>query len=567
MSSFFPKTYVYDFFMEKGPAHSGHDSADAQTPGDFEHISVVTPQRRLVMYALKHIELIMAKPFLKKIAHKMKSKYYVRNAPYIESAFNAERYMYLNSVDFIQMMYQKLLGREADEAGLDEKIRFFQRGGSKGAIVYSIFKSTEFNNRFRIMHIDRYKKEYKKYRLIMLLRRTPILSAYVRAKALDRALGDMRALIISSNASTMHSIGALRDNTVQNISTLRDSTTHEINALRDGTAHEINALRDGTTHEVNALRDGTAHELNTLRDSSQQRLTELESGIAQEIIALRDSTMLDINKVRSRTDNLYGTFAPYMDVISTKVPQSLITKGVFDVASYIEKATENLTEEEKKHISSCSFEDKYYFLLAKLYRGSEQELHKIFDNYLDAVVKAINNTGCNMVIDLGCGKGDWLRYLSKHGIHAKGVDINEASAHFAIHDGFDIEIDDIEDYLSRLQDCSVGVITLISVSEHLTHEKLKAVIAGVSRVLTAGGVFIMDAPNPYCYFHVGGFYLDPSHITWVSPEPIKLLLEMVGFYNVCFVYFAPYEWLNKSPSNLYNYQGVGIIAEKGSLQQ
>ena len=219
MSNFSPKTNLYDSAISQNTLLKNQRPSDTQISDEFEYSPIVKSHRFFARLALKLRNILLAIPVIRGRAFNENTSYSTQDVPETEAFFNAERYMCLNSVDFICMMYLKLLGREVDEVGLDEKIRFFQRGGSKEAIIYSIYISAEFKNRFKIKHIDRYKKAYNKNRAIILLRRIPLLSAYARAKAIDRALVDMRALIISNNTSAVHSVSALNDSTTQDIST------------------------------------------------------------------------------------------------------------------------------------------------------------------------------------------------------------------------------------------------------------------------------------------------------------------------------------------------------------
>jgi SAM-dependent methyltransferase/vacuolar-type H+-ATPase subunit H len=690
MSKFFPTIYMHDFFNARDLIPSNESSQSIEIPDDdFEIVTVIKPHKLFVRLALKHREAILKNPVLRRMAMRAKSKYYVRNAPVTMTYFNAEKYFTLSYIDFIHVMYQKLLGREADNIGLDAYTRYYRRGGNKEAIIYSIYNSKEFSNRFKIKNIERYKKVYKKCRLKMLLRRLPFIGTYVRLKAADRLMADMHDIIHHKyahsiahtdavRAITAQEVAVVRNNTEQQINTFRDDMTREVSEIRDNTTQEIYAIQDKTEKKISSLHEDTTCEIAEIRESTSQGLTEardsltwsvakihenvtkeiatvcseirieadkntehmvasvrddikqdiltiqdrtekkissLHEGTTREIAEIRESASQgfteardsltwsvekvhenvtkeiatvcseirievdkntehmvasvrddmaqEIGSARSRTDNLYSIFEPYLDTVKEILPQTMTIKSIFEDDSYLSKASQNLSVEEVKFLSSCSFDDKFNFYMAKLFRGEEKTLFDVFDNYLEPVTKAINKSKCNTVIDLGCGKGDWMRYLNKHGIIAEGVDINKASAQFAIDSGFDVAIDDINKYLEKQPDKSVAVISLLAVSEHLTHKEFKEVLINVSRVIADGGVFIMDAPNPYCYFHYGGFYTDPSHITWVSPEPTKLLLEMVGFGNINVIYYAPYEWLTKSPEKTYNYQAFGVIAEKG----
>ncbi|MDR0999987.1 MAG: class I SAM-dependent methyltransferase [Clostridiales bacterium] len=505
MASFFPDTYVYDFLSEPMVVVKSAIGQSGATNDDFEYISNVPKQRWWIRLALKYRDFILRTPILRSIAHKLKPKYYQRGVPNLTVVFNAGLYMGHSCADFIRLIYTKMLGRVPDAVGFDAKMRFYQRGGSKEAIVWSIYTSAEFNHRFEIKNAKMYKKAYNKYRLIMLARRLPFASAYVRAKALDRVIVDIQQFVLERNTKL--------DGAATNIAQLRSSM--------DEVATNIAQLRSSV--------DGGG-------------------GLAA---------------FKSKTDKLYGTFEPYLSVIQAPVPETLRTEGNLGVRSYLDEARKGMTEEEKQLVEQYSEEDKFYYYMAKLFRGSEEFLYRHFDSYIDSVIEAFDDTNAKPILDIGCGKGDWLRYLRRHGIKAQGIDVNQASASEAIKGEFEITIADGVEYLKGAKNSDFSAITLLAVAEHMTAQNLDALMREIARVLAPGGVFIMETNNPHCFFHYGGFYTDPSHILWVSPDATKLKLEMWGFNDVNFVYYAPYEWLDKSPTQVKNYQGYAIIARKG----
>jgi len=522
MSKFFPVTYLYNYFDTQKPETNEQVISADEECCDYEVIQAEKPRSFLVSFFIEFF-----KDFFKKSGQKSIRLNDPEISPVAEkTVFNPEKYLYLDHINFIRTMYIKLYGREASDAEISLLSGYFHKVGSNELLLYVIYKSAEFNNRFEIKNIDRYRYSYYKCRIKGKISRIPVLGSYLRLRIMERVMFDTRNYLSGINTRL----------------------TNEIIS----TSHYIDTLYERVNDHVN----DTKRELKSIHDNTIRNVTRLHNDFSKRIV-----------KVRSRTDNIYGAFEPYLDTITTKVPETMISNGMLDADSYLEKAKKDLSDEEKSFIDSCSFDDKLYFYMAKLFRGSEEMMVSvIFDNYLDFVTGAIGKSGNNTVIDLGCGKGDWMRYLRGHGITTKGVDINEASAHFSIIDGFEVIIDDVISYLDTLPENSAGVITMLAVSEHLTHDKLQAIIKSAVRVIAPGGIFIMDAPNPFCYFHIGSFYIDPSHTTWVSPEPMKLIMEMAGFAEVNFLYYAPYEFLNKSPNNICNYQGVGIIATKGKMK-
>src|SRR4029453_878565 len=105
------------------------------------------------------------------------------------------------------------------------------------------------------------------------------------------------------------------------------------------------------------------------------------------------------------------------------------------------------------------------------------------------------------VLELGCGRGEFLGLLDAEGIKALGVDSDEGMVEAAVAKGLDVG-----DAWSFLNDDPApgpfqGVFCAHFI-EHLTPDQVRELLAGVRRVLAPGGRFGARAPNPACPPHL-----------------------------------------------------------------
>ena len=170
----------------------------------------------------------------------------------------------------------------------------------------------------------------------------------------------------------------------------------------------------------------------------------------------------------------------------------------------------------------CAFEEQF--------RGSREEVARRLAVYLPVLEQAGVREAESPVLDLGCGRGDWLELLGQHDYAARGVDLNEE---FVVHGqqrGMDVVHADAVEYLSSQPEGSCAAVTSFHVVEHLAPGRLVDLLAQTHRVLRPGGIFILETPNPEN--HVVGactFYLDPSHVAPLPPELLQFLTEQAGF--------------------------------------
>jgi O-antigen chain-terminating methyltransferase len=180
---------------------------------------------------------------------------------------------------------------------------------------------------------------------------------------------------------------------------------------------------------------------------------------------------------------------------------------------------------EEDHIFDAmyvAFEDKF--------RGTRKDIQQRQEVYLPIIEDALKETDQALVLDMGCGRGEWLELLHIHNISAAGVDLNCIMIKECDERGLKATEADILDYLRPLKNASVAVITGFHIIEHLPFKVLIALFDECLRVLKPGGVIIFETPNPENLL-VGAcnFYTDPSHHNPLVPETMRFTIEQRGF--------------------------------------
>jgi O-antigen chain-terminating methyltransferase len=180
--------------------------------------------------------------------------------------------------------------------------------------------------------------------------------------------------------------------------------------------------------------------------------------------------------------------------------------------------------------------EKLYVALEDRFRGSRAEIKERFREYLPYV------KDCGPVIDLGCGRGEWLELLTESGIEARGVESNPLQVRQCTDRGLDVVEQDLFVYLRTLPDNSTGAITGFHIIEHVSFNALVLLLNEVLRILRPGGVAILETPNPENVI-VGSnyFYLDPTHRHPLPTELMEFLFKNRGFENVELLMLHPWE--------------------------
>ncbi|BAF71287.1 class I SAM-dependent methyltransferase [Sulfurovum sp. NBC37-1] len=168
-----------------------------------------------------------------------------------------------------------------------------------------------------------------------------------------------------------------------------------------------------------------------------------------------------------------------------------------------------------------AFEDKY-----RGSRGMIKERLKIYLPFLFPLKALYPDT---RVLDIGCGRGEWLELLKEHAIEAEGIDFDQGMLNACHEIGLKVRQGDGIAYLKEQADESLLAINAFHVVEHISFDQLHDLVNEAHRVLKPGGLLILETPNPEnIRVATETFYLDPTHI---KPIPSQLLSFLPEFYG------------------------------------
>jgi O-antigen chain-terminating methyltransferase len=175
----------------------------------------------------------------------------------------------------------------------------------------------------------------------------------------------------------------------------------------------------------------------------------------------------------------------------------------------------------------------FYLALEARFRGDPVAIAMLMREHLPEVHAATPLTKALPLLDLGCGRGEWLALLREEGIAARGVDLNAANVLAGREQGLEVRYQDALAALSDSADASLGMISAFHLVEHLDHAQLRKLLHEAHRALAPGGRLLIETPNPQNLI-VGScnFYLDPTHVRPLPPDFLVFLAEFAGFEGV-----------------------------------
>jgi O-antigen chain-terminating methyltransferase len=168
-----------------------------------------------------------------------------------------------------------------------------------------------------------------------------------------------------------------------------------------------------------------------------------------------------------------------------------------------------------------------YAHFAERFRGSEEYVKSGQQLYLPCFKE------CRNVLDLGCGRGEFLEMMRAAGVPAHGIDLSDESVALCRHKRLAAETADLFVYLANLTEGSLDGIFCSQVVEHIEPGRLPEMIKLCLSRLARNGVIAIETPNPECLaIFATHFYLDPTHQRPVPHPLLAFYLEEYGAGNI-----------------------------------
>ena len=179
-------------------------------------------------------------------------------------------------------------------------------------------------------------------------------------------------------------------------------------------------------------------------------------------------------------------------------------------------------------------DDYKYVAFEDQFRGSIDEIRAKLAEYVPIFA------GASDVLDVGCGRGEFLHALGQAGVRARGIDLNGEMIATARERGLDAEAADALAYLTSLPDESLGGLFAAQVIEHLQPPYLVRLLQTAFHKLRPGAPIVLETINPTCWLAFFSSYLrDLTHAKPIHPDTLEYLLRASGFATVSIRYSAP----------------------------
>jgi O-antigen chain-terminating methyltransferase len=291
--------------------------------------------------------------------------------------------------------------------------------------------------------------------------------------------------------------------------------------------------RHSRFHEVlvrmlNARRDHHARHHARLRS-----LAEALVRFAQRVEPLIDARdAMRVARIPTRAEQVLEIFGRRLEAMQQRL------EGLLALRDRVETLTEELAALRRglqggsppPEVARSALEaatDSAYTAFENRFRGPREGVRTRQEGYVELFREQAP------VVDLGCGRGEFLELLRAAGIAASGVEGNAHVVRECREKGLEVALGDLVESLQARDDGSVGGLFAAQVAEHLPPPVLAAFLGEAHRTLRKGGVLVLETPNPASAlaFH-DVFIRDLTHERPLHPETLRFMAAAAGFSDV-----------------------------------
>jgi SAM-dependent methyltransferase len=246
-----------------------------------------------------------------------------------------------------------------------------------------------------------------------------------------------------------------------------------------------------------------------------QALSQRQDALAEALSSL-EGKLADVRKAVAPT--------------SAEIPRSLEIVG----APLLEPALEKSGKDKAFDVRKATPQARYGMFQSIFYDSAAvANKQRIYLPFLD-----LELCRRHPFLDLGCGRGEFMRILREHDVVAVGVDASNFETARLAREGLAAVCADLYQFLERDQGTYSGA-AMLQVIEHIPPEQIDPALELIFARLAPGAPVIIETVNPLSSFALAHFYTDLTHVLPLPPERIRYAAEAAGFVRTRTLFQSP----------------------------
>lgn len=280
-------------------------------------------------------------------------------------------------------------------------------------------------------------------------------------------------------------------------------------------------ILNGISERLGRVDDRIAQSQSSISDQVNDRIAQFQSSISDQVN----------NRIAQSQSKVYSDIGEQVRSVILAMNKDIENRAW--LAGILEEKIAKSKEKRSDEMLSSQVTGLNYFIFEDRFRGSRNDTKAKqlkFVKYFE---------GCKNVLDIGCGRGEFLELLKDNGISGHGIDIDEDMVRYCRSRDLNVEKLDAVSYLNQLEDKSLDGIFIDQVVEHLDPDYLIKMIDLCYKKMLFGAYIIMETVNPLSLLSLANFYMDMSHKRPVHPETLKFLMSAAGFRETVAQFYEP----------------------------
>ncbi|MCL5985009.1 MAG: class I SAM-dependent methyltransferase [Actinobacteria bacterium] len=268
---------------------------------------------------------------------------------------------------------------------------------------------------------------------------------------------------------------------------------------------------------------------------SFMNLTEIISKVFHpQIQKIYDQQMELIKTVSSMRDELDEARFAIVDIKRIPVAGAGYPQGGNAETGRTESSISSDMPGTDSTLSGIKDASNFYLAFENRFRGNREELLKKYSSYADYFERG------QQIVDLGCGKGEFLEAMSNAGFDVFGVDANRDMVGECTRRGLRAVQGDVLAFLNEQSDGSIQSVYCGMLIEHLSPDEIIKLLSLLSRKLKRSARLVIETINPASLsVMTGSFVVDLSHRTLVHSKTLEFMLEYFGHKVIKTVFSSP----------------------------
>lgn len=407
----------------------------------------------------------------------------------------------------------------------------------------ALYQQTIEHDRYHSQQLEKASEEVKRYIQNILLEQQPQKDELASLRAMLESKAELNEIVVLRNELAAKADVERLANMESNILNLRKITEDLVQKIRpESMAEWINNLQQSMADKANQTDlENIQSQLNAKADATlledwnthlaKKAETEHFSSLDKRLIAFSEQTNLALSDIQRQAIDLKRNIIDQQRRLTLLLEEA--RKRLPEPITY--EQIENISAEEDHLL------DAFYVGFEDCFRGTREDIKQRMKVYLPIIQEAKAGDERTPILDVGCGRGEWLELLDEIGLTAYGIDLNRVMVHQCQELGLKVVETEAINYLRSLNANSLGAVTGMHIIEHIPFKRLIVFFDEVLRALKPGGVAIFESPNPENLLTAScNFYYDPTHLNPLPPEAMRFVLEIRGFSRIEIKRLHPY---------------------------